>query len=104
MLASQPPGPHRSDHRVTRQSLRPLLHEASDEDATRVVGALSTQIETLGRVTVGMQLASPVRGKRRMRKEFQEDRGLTEIVNSVIPDFRFQISALWPLIVPSKTS
>ncbi|KAG3108491.1 hypothetical protein PI125_g11762 [Phytophthora idaei] len=78
--------PNIPDVRLSRQSFQDLLREVNHEVSERVISTLAPQIETAARVSVGMQLGSPVRGNKRIYARFVTARSLQEVADSVVPD------------------
>ncbi|KAG3024557.1 hypothetical protein PC121_g8118 [Phytophthora cactorum] len=71
--------PNIPDVRLSRQPFQDLLREVNHEVSERVISTLAPQIETAARISVGMQLGSPVRGNKRIY-------ALQEVADSVVPD------------------
>ncbi|KAG2798812.1 hypothetical protein PC111_g20692 [Phytophthora cactorum] len=78
--------PNIPDVRLSRQTFQDLLREVNHEVSDRVISTLAPQIETAARISVGMQLGSPVRGNKRIYVRFVATRSLQEVADSVVPD------------------
>ncbi|KAG6942848.1 hypothetical protein JG688_00017895 [Phytophthora aleatoria] len=78
--------PNIPDVRLSRQSFQDLLREVNHEVSEHVISTLVPQIETADRISVDMQLGSPVRGNKRINARFVAARSLQEVADSVVPD------------------
>ncbi|KAG3068378.1 hypothetical protein PI125_g23429 [Phytophthora idaei] len=77
--------PNILDVRLSRQSFQDLLREVNHEVSERVISTLAPQIETVARISVGMQLGSPVRSNKRIYARFVAARSLQQVADSVVP-------------------
>ncbi|EGZ07034.1 hypothetical protein PHYSODRAFT_341193 [Phytophthora sojae] len=86
---SSQPAPDNSRGRgqvMRRDALEQLVHDVRDESSERILAVLGSKLESLGRLSVNLQLGPSIRGDRRVGSRLASARNLDEVVTAAEPN------------------